>query len=155
MLAAGFSGEPSYLKQKALDLLANPLIQEAIKERSKYMADTLKIVADRRERQALWTSIMRNEDPHYIQEKDANGIPIPETNINLQHRLKAAELLGKSEGDFIDNVNINANLSISDLILKSYKDDTPIEDIEAEYERVKSPEQIEAPILTPTLSSFI
>lgn len=147
MLAAGFDGAPNYLKDKGEQLLNNPLIIEAIKERSRHKAKTLKIIADREERQALWTAVMRNEDPHWKEEKDANGIPIPVPNIPLQTRLKAMELLGKSEGDFVENVNINGNVTLTDLVTGSYKVAESADEIEAEYKILKeqAKKQIEPP----------
>lgn len=133
MLAAGYNGAPAYLKQQGEELLENPLIQEAIRERSRYMAKTFKVIADREERQALLTSFMRNEDPHRKEEKDANGAPIPVGNLPDSVRLKALELLGKSEGDFVDNVHHTGTVAFSELVTQSYKVEESIEDIEAEY----------------------
>lgn len=45
-------------------------------------------IATRQERQEFWTTIARD------------------TNENMRHRLKAAELLGKSQADFIDRKEI-------------------------------------------------
>ena len=135
MKIAGYNGSDSYLNQKGKELLKTPLIQKALEERKKYIADLKESIATREERQLLWTQIMKNEDPYRKEEKDENGVPIPEGNIPLPIRLKASELLGKSEADFIDKVDLNHNVSLSDIILKSYdKDDSKsIEDIEAEY----------------------
>lgn len=137
MLAAGFTGVPAYLKSKGEELLRNPLIVEAIKERSRYMAKTFKVIADREERQSLWTAVMRNEDPHHKEERDANGVPIPQGNIPIPIRLKAAELLGKSEGDFIDNVHHTGTIGFSELVTQSYKVEESIESIEAEYNTIQ------------------
>ena len=147
MLAGGFEGVPQYLKEKGEELLENPLIQEAIKERSRYMAKTFKNIADREERQALLTSWMRNEDPYRKEEKDANGAPIPPGNLPESMRLKALELLGKSEGDFVDRIEHSGNLSFSELVTQSYKVEESIEAIEAEYNLVKEQQakQLEAP----------
>ena len=69
----------------ARQLLTRPNILESIRNRQ----DTEirpKTIATRQERQAFWTKIQRDED-----ESTAN-------------RLRASELLGKSEADFIDVV---------------------------------------------------
>jgi len=160
MLAAGFEGAPNYLKSKAEELLADPIIMEAIKERSRYRAKTFRVIADREERQALLTSWMRNEDPHRKEERDANGVPIPEGNLPESMRVKALELLGKSEGDFVENINHTGNISLTDLVMQSYKDDASIEDIEAEYYRVKEAKPLPAPIepetpIIPSISDFL
>jgi phage terminase small subunit len=131
---AGFSGAPNYLKKKGEELISDPLIVEAIRERSKYMADTKKAIADREERQQLWTSILRNEDPHRKEEVDENGAPVPEGNIPLPIRLKASELLGKSEADFVEKIDMTSHVTLSDIVLGAYKtSDKSLEDIEAEY----------------------
>lgn len=156
MLGAGFSGDPSYLKQEGERLLNNPVIIEAIKERSRYMAKTFRVIADREERQALWSSIARNEDPHYKEERDVNGNPIKQGNIPIQARLKALELLGKSEGDFVENINLSGTVSITDLVMASYKIEDSVEAIEAEYYRAKEETEkaaLEAPV--PSLGDFL
>lgn len=137
MIAAGYVGVPEYLKEMGEQLLSNPIIQEAIKERSRYMAKTFRAIADREERQALLTSWMRNEDPHRKEERDANGAPIPPGNLPENMRIKALELLGKSEGDFVENINHTGTLSFTDLVGKSYEVEEDIESIEAEYNQVK------------------
>lgn len=156
MLAAGFIGAPGYLKQQAEKFLADPIIIEAIKARSRYTAKTFAVIADREERQATLTAVMRNEDPHYREEKDANNVPLPIANIPLATRLKALELLGKSEGDFVENVNVHHSGTIAELIMDSYRVTDSVEDIEAEYRRVKNPSplpEIEAP--APSLKDFL
>lgn len=142
MLAAGFTGVPEYLKQEGERLLANPLIIEAIKERSRFMAKTFQVIADRDERMAFLTDVMRNSDPHAKEERDSAGVPMPVGNIAMQNRLKAVELLGKAHGDFVENINLNANLSISDLVMQSYNVQESVEDIEAEYYRAKEAEDV-------------
>jgi hypothetical protein len=145
MRIAGYTGSDNYLKQKGETLLATPLIQKAIEDRRKYVAELKDIIATREERQVLWTQIMKNEDPYRKEELDDNGVPIPEKNIPLPIRLKASELLGKSEADFVEKVDINHNVSLSDIILKSYDNSSgkSVEEIEAEYYAVKELDQLE------------
>jgi hypothetical protein len=136
MQVAGFTGAPAFLKRKAELLLSQPHIQEAIQTRTKYIAATKKAIADREERQELWTAVMRNEHPYKKQEFDANGVPLPEENIPLPVRLKASEMLGKSEADFVERIDMRSKISISEIIQKSFmtsSDDLSIEDIEAQY----------------------
>lgn len=152
MLAAGFTGAPEWLKQEGEKLLENPIIIEAIKERSRYMAKTFHVIADRDERMALLTSWMRNEDPHRKEEKDAAGIPIPQGNLPESMRVKALELLGKSEGDFVDKLEVSGKLTVTEAIMKSYKlEELGMDDdaIEAEYwaakDRAKNPSPLPQP----------
>jgi hypothetical protein len=90
---------------------------------------------------------MKNEDPYRKEELDPNGVPIPEGNIPIPIRLKASELLGKSEADFVDKVDVTQTLTLSDIILKSYdKESTKsIEDIEAEYYKMQEDKELPAP----------
>jgi hypothetical protein len=141
MRVAGYTGTDHSLKEKAKKLLANPSIVAAIKDRSKYIATTHKVIADREERQSLWTAIMRNEDPYHKEEKDSNGVPIPESNIPLPVRLKASELLGKSEADFIEKLDINSNVTITDIIAQSYSIEDDIDTIEAQYRLLRERKQ--------------
>jgi hypothetical protein len=135
MRVAGYTGANSYLKQKATELLRDPDVIEAIKNRDKFKMTTDKAIADRLERQALWTAIMRNNDPYHKEQVDSNGIPLPEENIPLTTRLKASELLGKSEADFVEKVEVNGNLTITDVIKRSYLEDDAddLDAIEAQY----------------------
>lgn len=139
---AGFTGSDGYINQRAEELLRQPLIIEAIKERTKYMTTLKTAIATREERQQLWTDIMKNQDPHRKEEVDANGVPVPEGNIPLPIRLKASELLGKSEADFVDKIDMAVQHSLSELVMKSYKieeaEDLDIEAIEAEYTKQKT-----------------
>lgn len=147
MRIAGYTGNDSYLQQRGNELLKTPLIQKAIEDRKKYVKGLKDAIATREERQLLWTQIMKNDDPYRKEELDENGVPIPEGNIPLPVRLKASELLGKSEADFVDKVDVNHNVTLSDIILKSYNkdDDKSIEDIEAEYYALKESKTLAPP----------
>lgn len=79
-IQAGYS--PETASQIGHKNLKKPAIKEAIQNRM--TPDIEKKIATRAERQQFWSYIMRNE---FIETKD---------------RLKASELLGRSEGDFLD-----------------------------------------------------
>lgn len=88
-LAAGYSERSA--RSQGQRLLTNDDIQDAIKAReAQRLAPT---IATRRERQEFWTSVLRSEDEA------------------MKNRLKAAELLGKSEGDFLERVEMDMTLS--------------------------------------------
>ena len=88
-LAAGYSPKTAYSQGQRL--LKNVEVQAAIKAReAQRLAPT---IATRQERQEFWTSVLRNE------------------NEAMKDRLKAAELLGKSEGDFLERVEMDMTLS--------------------------------------------
>lgn len=88
-LAAGYSKKSARVQGRRLITKDN--VAKAIKEReAQRIAPT---IASRQERQEFWTSVLRNEEE------------------SMKNRLKAAELLGKSEGDFLDRVEMDMTLS--------------------------------------------
>ena len=82
MIAAGYSAKSA--ASNVDKILKNTEIQAAIQNREK--ARNSAAIATREERQTFWTSVLRD----------------PETE--LRDRLRASELLGKSEGDFLERV---------------------------------------------------
>lgn len=79
---AGYPGSDAVLSVTASRLLRNVKIVDALKNRAnKKLAP---IIATREERQAFWTQSMKLK------------------KYQLRDRLKASELLGRSEADFID-----------------------------------------------------
>jgi len=145
MQTAGYQGSETYLRQYGSRLLADPKIMECLKDRSRFMTKRKSVIATREHRQAWWTDIMYNRDPHSKPAKDKHGNPLPEElqpDIPIQQRLKASELLGKSEGDFVDRLEIDSNITLTQIVMNSYKkpeedDGRTLEDIEAEYRRVR------------------
>lgn len=81
-LAAGYSARTA--QRMGSENLSKPLIATAIRARER--ARTSPLIATREERQSFWTATMRDE------------------SAEMRDRLKASELLGKSEADFIDKV---------------------------------------------------
>lgn len=137
MQVAGFVADPAILKKKGEDLLKNPTIQKAIRERSKYLAKTQTTIADREERQAFWTALMRNQDPNRVVEYTEHGVPKKFEPIPLAQRIKASELLGKSEVDFVERIDMSANLTVTDIITQAYSiSNDELDAIEAEYNEV-------------------
>ena len=95
-LAARYSERSA--RSQGQRLLTNDDIQDAIKAReAQRLAPT---IATRRERQEFWTSVLRSEDEA------------------MKNRLKAAELLGKSEGDFLERVEMDMTLSPASILEK-------------------------------------
>ena len=90
-LAAGYSPKTAYSQGQRL--LKSVEVQDAIKAReAQRLAPT---IASRQERQEFWTSVLRSEDEA------------------MKDRLKAAELLGKSEGDFLERVEMDQTVSVN------------------------------------------
>ena len=80
---AGYS--PKWADRQAHTLMEkNGEIADAIREREKERTDSM--IATREERQSFWTAIMRDEE------------------TELKDRLRASELLAKSEADFMEKV---------------------------------------------------
>lgn len=90
---AGYSGTPQVLAITASKLLRVPKVRDAVEARRAKKANAA--IATREERQSFWTSVMR----------DADG--------SMFDRLKASELLGKSEADFIERQELSAPSGIS------------------------------------------
>ena len=107
----------NYVRQ----ILMRPYISKIIKarEEKELEQETAPLIADRKERQQFWSSVMRG-DPQVVQivEKlDGNGkaVLVGDGNpvmaevkqvTDMKGRLRAAELLGRSNADFIDRVHV-------------------------------------------------
>ena len=93
---AGYKGSDASLSVIAYRLLRNVKIAEAIDARN--LKPISKHIATREERQAFWTEVMLDQEQR------------------MNDRLKAAELLGRSNADFIER--IETNLTVSDGIVR-------------------------------------
>lgn len=81
-------------------LMKNPAVLAALENRSR--REVRVGVLNRIERQQFWSETILNE------------------NVPMQHRLKASELLGRSEGDFIDRIDVTSKgKSLGELVLES------------------------------------
>ncbi len=94
---AGYAGDDAVLAQVASENLRKPKLKEALHSRNKScMAE---VIANRTNRQEFWSGIMWDTDQ------------------DIKDRLKASELLGRSEGDFIDRKDKEDDLTLEDLII--------------------------------------
>ena len=110
----------------AAENLTKPDIQRALKTREDRRRKGH--IADREERQAFWTKILRGEEKQpAIVGTDAEGNSIV-TDIppKMTDRLKTSELLGRSEADFTDKVAVSEEERISKITI-SFVDPKPIE----------------------------
>lgn len=82
--AAGYSGNDATLAQVAHENLRKPEIMAAIESRNSGAKKAR--IATREERQSFWTKTMLDGE------------------VEMKDRLKASELLGKSEADFTEKV---------------------------------------------------
>ena len=93
-------------RQMGSENLSKPDIQHALKTREHLRRRGL--IADREERQVLWTKILRGDEKQsVIVGTDAEGNAIvQEIPPKLSNRLKASELLGNSEADFTNKLGV-------------------------------------------------
>lgn len=89
--AAGYSEKTAYAIGDKL--LKKTEIVSAIKQRQDEAREPL--IADREARQKFWSETMLNPE------------------VEMQHRLKAAELLGRSEGDFCDKLTVDHDVTVT------------------------------------------
>lgn len=89
---AGYKGGDNVLAQQARENLRNPQILAIIQGRQ--AAESRPLIASRKERQEFWTQVMQS--PEY----------------DPRDRLKASELLGKSEADFTEKHEHSGGVSI-------------------------------------------
>ena len=141
--AAGYKGSEQYLRQLGNDLLRQPDVIKIIQENAKYLKSKAHLIADKEEIQVFLSNTMRNEDPEFKRVVGSDGAIKELDNITMPNRLKAAELLGKSQGMYVDRLDVSGKLTLTDIVRKAYTvDDSDIEDIEAEYIRVKEEKKL-------------
>ena len=89
---AGYAGSDNALAVMGRKLLTNGKVAAAIAAREAKRTDAR--IATREERQAFWSAVLRGE---YTTVEDGKLC-----GADFGHRLKASELLGRSEADFVD-----------------------------------------------------
>lgn len=89
---AGYKGTRKVLSETARKILARKDVQDALEQRVKDDPT----VANRSDRQAFWTSVMKGDElvPHGKAKR--MGPP------SMRDRLLASQLLGRSQGDFVE-----------------------------------------------------
>lgn len=88
---AGYKGDEGVLSVVGFDNLRNPRIAKAIQSRQEKVSRPH--IMSREERQAFWTEVLKSPE------------------ADMKDRLKASELLGKSEGDFLDRVKLSGDVA--------------------------------------------
>jgi len=97
---AGYSNP----KVQGSRLLSNVNIRKALKTREKRRRKNH--IWDREERQRFWTNVASGKESHPTitgTDEDGNSI-VTDIPPKMPDRLKASELLGRSEADFVDKV---------------------------------------------------
>lgn len=93
---AGYTGTDNTISVTAHRLLRKPKIKDAIRQREK--TEKRPHIMNRQERQAFWTKVAQD------------------SNEDMRNRIRASELLGKSEADFTANHNVKGEITIEDLV---------------------------------------
>lgn len=109
-IAAGYTEK--FAKAKSHELLKHPVVVAAIKSRPIVEASNARI-ATRIERQAFWTKVMLGEETETVVTKEGAIVDVP---VSMKERLKASELLGRSEADFTDKLQHGADSSFADML---------------------------------------
>jgi phage terminase small subunit len=100
---AGYDGSDAVLAQIGHENMRKPEIVSEIKNReNKIVSNT---IVTRVQRQEFWSSIMMDG------------------SFDIYARIKASELLAKSEGDFIKKDESKSTVTLEQLVLASYKNE--------------------------------
>ena len=96
---AGYKGNDATLAQVGYENMMNPEINSQVMKRQDL--EIQRIVMNRLDRQILWTELARS------------------SSVEVKDRLKATELLGRSEGDFTEKLEVSVNLNLADRLMKA------------------------------------
>ena len=96
---AGYKGNDATLAQVGYENMMNPEINSLVMKRQDL--EIQRIVMNRLDRQILWTELARS------------------SSVEVKDRLKATELLGRSEGDFTEKLEVSVNLNLADRLMKA------------------------------------
>ena len=153
---AGYRGDDKYLRQLGEELLSRPDIQYHIQRRRHRNEKREGVLLSKLERMEFLSALIRNTDPYEVMVKDDYGEDVPPPPPSISERLKALDMYNKMEGDYHTNVNINHNISMTDLVLSSFVDQQrPIEAIEAEYIEMKESGGTQVAEVEPTVEDIL
>jgi hypothetical protein len=136
---AGYKGSPAQLRVIASQNLTKFNISTAIREREQKR--NMKDILTREERQILWTRIARGDERQEVTIGKGENKHVVSIPPKMADRLRASELLGKSECDFSEKRIIGFDEAILDKILSFFspEDAEQIRNvIIEEYKKVKS-----------------
>lgn len=143
---AGYQGNDAYLLRLGKELLSRHEIRTAIAKYRERGEKKESAVLSKIERMEILSGIARNSDPYARMVKDEFGQDKEPEPPSISERIKAIDLLNKIEGDYQTNINVKHEHSLSEMVMKSFTEDTtPIDVIEAEYIKLKESEK-DAPI---------
>lgn len=98
---AGYTGSKATLAVTAYHTLRHPKVRELIAKRDDGVLNSLRL--NREERQELWSRMAVDPD------------------LDAAARLRASELLGKSEADFTEKLEVKGELTLEMLVMASRK----------------------------------
>lgn len=126
-IAAGYSEKTA--KQRGYKLMQKKAIRDALNARSRIVEQVVEAqvteampamadqrtarIASRLERQAFWTRVMEGHETETLMDKMGGLHDVP---VSMKDRLKASELLGKSEADFTENLTVAADSSFAEAL---------------------------------------
>ena len=79
-------------------------------EAEEVMSERKAIIMSRHERQAFWSAVANGE----VGETQVVGGTTITVPAKMNDRLKASELLGRSEADFTENTNLNGEVNVKE-----------------------------------------
>lgn len=120
---AGYTGSDAALGKSGFDLLRNPKVQAALAERDSKSDH----IATREERQRFWTRTMQNPGVEY------------------RDRLKASELLGRSNADFVEKMIHEAGAGLAEIMATTWGERSRAKAVVEEEE--KTPVPAPAPVV--------
>lgn len=109
---AGYSGDDATLNVTASRMLRNAKVVAAVEKARR--PRTRAAVADREEREAWLSALMRGEITST--KLDANGEPV-EVPAPMSDRVKANEILGKMNGDFLERREVEMTAKVVRVVM--------------------------------------
>ena len=91
-------------------LLMNANVKERLQELNEEVKNDS--IASIQEIKEFWTKVLRNEEVEEVVGMTEGGPFRLSKDCNIKDRIKAAELLGRTSGIFVDNVNVTGNTQI-------------------------------------------
>ena len=109
---AGYTGKNgNSIRARASVLLTNENIKARLQEiHDEQMNESIASIQEIKE---FWTKVMRNEETEEVIVTNEAGPFRMTKDGSLRDRIKAAELLGRTSGIFVDNVNVTGTVPIT------------------------------------------
>lgn len=99
----------------AKSLGSRMLSKDDVKQRLKELSEEVKNenIASIQEIQEFWTKVLRNEEVEQVVGMTEGGPFRMSKDCNIKDRIKAAELLGRVNGLFLDKVEVTGNVPVT------------------------------------------